>query len=78
MMLTTICRPGKEERATAVPMPMPMNRLIRVAVPETFRDSHVIARTSGSKLIRRDRACLIPASIISIPASPPSALSPRS
>jgi len=48
--LMTSLFPGKLFNATTVPMETPKNRLINVAVPDIFRDSQVIPKTSGSKL----------------------------
>jgi hypothetical protein len=46
--------------ATAVPMETPMKRLMSVAVPDIFKDSHVIPNTSGSKLMINSKALIIP------------------
>ena len=51
IMLITSLFPGKLFNATAVPTETPKNRLMKVAVPDIFRDSHVIPITSGSKLM---------------------------
>jgi hypothetical protein len=41
-------------------METPMKRLMSVAVPDTFKDSHVIPITSGSKLMINSKAFIIP------------------
>jgi hypothetical protein len=56
MRLTTNLRPGNCVRATTVPTDIPKNRLMNVAVPETFRENQVIPRTSGSKVTSRMKA----------------------
>jgi hypothetical protein len=58
--LMTSLLPQKLVKATAVPMETPMNRLMNVAVPDTFKDSHVIPNTSGSKLTINSKAFIIP------------------
>ena len=51
IMLMTSLFPGKLFNATTVPTETPKNRLMNVAVPDIFRDSHVTPSTSGSRLI---------------------------
>jgi hypothetical protein len=41
-------------------MDTPMKRLINVAVPDIFKDSHVMPITSGSKLMINSKALMIP------------------
>jgi hypothetical protein len=41
-------------------METPIKRLINVAVPDIFKDSHVIPITSGSKLMINSKAFMIP------------------
>jgi len=41
-------------------METPMKRLMNVAVPDIFKDSHVIPRTSGSKVTINSKALMIP------------------
>jgi len=53
MMLIARRLPKKSLSATATPMETPINRLIKVAVPDIFRDSHVMPITSGSRLINK-------------------------
>jgi hypothetical protein len=66
MRLTTILLPGNFERATVVPIDIPMNKLIRVADPDTWRERKVMLITSGSKVIRSQNAFLMPSKIRSI------------
>ena len=64
--LTTILFPINLERATATPTDIPIKRLMRVAIPETSSDRRVIPMTSGSRVIKRKKAFLIPSKIRSI------------
>jgi hypothetical protein len=66
MRLTTIRFPGKLERATVVPIDIPINKLMRVADPDTWRERKVMLITSGSKVIKSQKAFLIPSRIRSI------------
>ena len=47
-------------KATVVPMATPIKRLMNVAVPDIFKDSHVIPITSESKLMINSKALMIP------------------
>jgi hypothetical protein len=60
MRLTVNRLPGNLESAMVVPMEIPMNRLISVAVPDTWSERRVIPITSGSKVIKRKKAFLRP------------------
>jgi len=62
-MLTAIFRPGKEEIARKTPRGTPINTLIKVAIPDTFRVRTVILNTSGSPSISRKNALTIPCQI---------------
>jgi hypothetical protein len=64
--LTTILFPINLERATVTPVDIPIKRLMRVAIPETSSDRRVIPMTSGSKVIKRKKAFLIPSKMRSI------------
>jgi len=64
--LTTILFPINLERATATPTDIPIKRLTRVAIPETSSDRRVIPMTSGSRVMRSQKAFLIPSKIRSI------------
>jgi hypothetical protein len=44
--LTTNRRPGNSVRATAMPVEIPMKRLMNVADPETTRENKVMSNTS--------------------------------
>jgi hypothetical protein len=66
MRLTANFFPGNLESATAVPTEIPINKLMNVAVPETPRDRRVILITSGSKVIRSQKAFFIPSMMSSI------------
>src|SRR5512136_2069405 len=48
-MLNAKDRPGKRPSARSVPSGKPISRLISVARPETFSESRVTSRTSGSE-----------------------------
>jgi len=63
--------PGNSFRATATATVRPMARLIRVATPETCRDSQVIRRTSGSSVSSSSSAFRRPSQIRSIPTRLP-------
>jgi hypothetical protein len=67
--LTTILFPINLERATATPTDIPIKRLTRVAIPETSSDRRVIPMTSGSRVMRSQKAFLIPSKIRSIESS---------
>jgi hypothetical protein len=58
--------PVNLERATITPIDIPVRRLMRVAIPETCSDRRVIPITSGSNVIKRKKAFLIPSKIRSI------------
>jgi len=47
-MLRTNFLPGKLPRPIRVPSGKPINKLISVAIPDTFRERKVIAKISGS------------------------------
>jgi hypothetical protein len=64
--LTTILLPGNFERATVVPIDIPMNKLMSVADPDTWRDRKVMLITSGSKVIKSQNAFLMPSRMRSI------------
>jgi hypothetical protein len=66
MRLTTILLPGNLERATVVPIDIPINKLMRVADPDTWRDRKVMLITSGSKVIKSQKAFLMPSRMRSI------------
>jgi hypothetical protein len=70
MRLTTILLPGNFERATVVPIDIPMNKLIRVADPDTWRERKVMFITSGSKVINNQKAFLRPSKISSMYLTP--------
>jgi hypothetical protein len=61
-----ILLPGNFERATVVPIDIPINKLMRVAAPETSSDRRVIPMTSGSKVIKSQNAFLMPSRIRSM------------
>jgi hypothetical protein len=66
MRLTTIRFPGKLERATVVPIDIPINKLMKVADPDTWRERKVMLITSGSKVIKSQNAFLMPSRMRSI------------
>jgi hypothetical protein len=70
MRLTTILLPGNFERATVVPIDIPMNKLMRVADPDTWRERKVMLITSGSKVINNQKAFLRPSNIRSMYLTP--------
>jgi hypothetical protein len=66
IILTTILLPGNLERATVAPIDIPMNKLTKVADPDTWRDRKVMLITSGSKVTKSQKAFLMPSKIKSI------------
>src|SRR5664279_3381354 len=55
--------PGNSLRATATARPSPSTTLRRVAIPDTFRESRVIPRTSGSSVSSSSSAFRRPSQI---------------
>src|SRR5664279_2169238 len=55
--------PGNSLRATATATPSPSTTLRRVAIPDTFRESRVIPRTSGSSVSSSSSAFRRPSQI---------------